>query len=338
MALFFTTGDLANGHGYGSYPSQLVFDSAGNLYGETEYGGASVNGTVFELSPSGKGIWTEKDLYDFEGSTDGYSPQGGLVFDEAGNLYGTTKLGGSGTGCHRVGCGTVFKLSQSSGSWSKTILYNFQGGTTDGSDPVAGVILDGSGNLYGTTNTGGIGSQYNNCGAGCGSMFELSPSGSAYKETFVHLFSESQGDGGLPEAGLTMYKSGNLFGTTSTGGSHTQNCGLGCGTVFEFIPATGGGWTENVLYEFPGPTPGPFGGLIFDSAGNLYGSTASSVFELTQASGGAWNETTLLTFSLRRGFPIYAQGNLVMDSEGNLYGVTGAGGGSGSGTVYEITQ
>lgn len=334
----FTTGDDSRQHGYGSLPSQLIFDSAGNLYGETGYGGASGNGMVFELFLSGDGTWTAKDLYDFEGGTDGSSPVGGLTFDTEGNLYGTTELGGSGAGCPHTGCGTVFELLRAEEDWHKTILYNFQGGTTDGSKPVAGVFLAESGKLYGTTLTGGIGSENNNCGAGCGTMFELSPSSGAWSETFVHLFSESHGDGGLPEAGLIMDEAGNLYGTTSTGGSHNFDCGLGCGTVFEFTPVAGGGWTESVIYEFPGPTPGPDGGLIFDSAGNLYGSNAGSVFELTPAARGGWNQTTLYTFPLRDGFPVYAQGNLVFDSEGNLYGTTGAGGFSGSGTVYQITH
>jgi uncharacterized repeat protein (TIGR03803 family) len=333
----FTSGDLANGHGYGAAPSQLIFDSAGNLYGETGYGGTSGNGTVFELSPSGAGGWTEKDLYDFEGGTDGGTPVGGLVFDEAGNLYGTTKLGGSGTNCHRPGCGTVFELFLLGASWNKSILYNFQGGTTDGSNPLAGVILGKNGKLYGTTFTGGIGQQNNNCGEGCGSLFELSPSSGTWRETFVHLFSESQGDGGLPEADLIMDEAGNLYGTTSTGGSHNFNCGLGCGTVFELTPTAGGGWTENVIYEFPGPTPGPAGGPVLDSAGNLYGTNADSVFELTPAGDGRWNQITLYTFPLRFGFPVYAEGNLMLDSQGNLYGITGAGGFSGSGTVYEVS-
>lgn len=333
----FTTGLVSSGRGFGASPSNLIFDGAGNLYGETGYGGTSGNGAVFELSPSSGGSWTKKDLYDFNGGTDGSSPLGGLIFDEAGNLYGTTKTGGNGTGCHRDACGTVFELSPSGVSWSKTILYNFQGGANDGATPVAGLVLDQAGNLYGTTLTGGIDGG-NNCGTGCGSMFEISPSGAGWKETFVHLFSESHGDGGLPEAGLIIDHAGNLFGTTYTGGSHNLNCGLGCGTVFEFSPGAGGGLTETVIYDFPGPTSGPLAGLVMDAAGNLYGTNTGSVFELSSASGGAWNETTLHTFGgTGSGDGSDPLGSLILDGVGNLYGTTAGGGTSGGGAVFEIT-
>jgi uncharacterized repeat protein (TIGR03803 family) len=333
----FTTGLVSDGRGFGASPSSLIFDAAGNLYGETGYGGTSGNGAVFELSLSAGGSWTKKDLYDFNGGTDGSMPLGGLIFDEAGNLYGTTKTGGNGTGCHSKACGTVFELSPAGGSWSKTILYNFQGGANDGATPLAGLVFDRAGNLYGTTQTGGIDGG-NNCGTGCGSMFEISPSAGGWKETFMHFFSESHGDGALPEAGLIIDRAGNLYGTTYTGGTHNEICGLGCGTVFEFSPAAGGGWAETVIYSFPGPVFGPVAGLAMDGAGNLYGANTGTVFELSPASGGGWNETTLYTFGgLDSGDGSYPEGTLILDEVGNLYGTTTDGGSSGGGTVFEIT-
>jgi uncharacterized repeat protein (TIGR03803 family) len=334
----FATGLISQQMGHGASASNLIFDAAGNLYGETGYGGATGNGLVFELSPGAGGSWVWKDLYDFQGGVDGSLPLGGVILDGEGNLYGTTKLGGSGTGCHRSGCGTVFELSPSGGSWSKTILYNFAGGPNDGENPLAGLVFDRAGNLYGTTVAGGSGgSGQDNCGTGCGSVFELSPSSGGWKETVLHSFTETHGDGALPEAGLILDGAGNLYGTTYTGGSQDTNCSHGCGTVFELSPVSGGGFKETVIYALPGPYYGPLNALVSDSSGNLYGTTTGSVFELSPV-GSAWNATTLYVFGgLGSGDGSYPLGTLILDGAGNLYGTTPNGGASNGGTVFEIT-
>src|SRR5258708_8182362 len=151
----------------------LIFDAAGNLYGTSIEGGGCTRlnagcGSVFEMSPNGSGGWTEKVLYGCSGGADGLQPEGTLVLDTAGNLYGTTQVGGT---C----CGVVFKLTHNSdGSWTQSVLYTFAGGS-DGSEPVAGLVFDAAGNLYGTTQEGGGGG----CGIiRCGTVFELTPNSS----------------------------------------------------------------------------------------------------------------------------------------------------------------
>jgi uncharacterized repeat protein (TIGR03803 family) len=330
----FPTGHVFGGTAFGAAPSGLIFDASGNLYGETGYGGASGNGMIFELSPGANGSWVEKDIYDFAGGTDGSMPLGGLIFDAAGNLYGTTEYGGSSTACHGKGCGTVFKLTRSGSGWSETVLYTFVGGTTDGSGPAAGVVFDKAGNLYGTTLSGGAGG--GNCGLNCGSMFEISPSGSGWKETFVHLFSGQRGDPSDPSSRIVIDGSGNLYGTSFTGGTHTFDCSGGCGTVFEFSPNAGGGFTETVVYAFS--TGSLANGLVMDSAGNLYGTAVGTVFELSPAAGG-WTETTLYTFGGNgSGDGSDPLGALILDGAGNLFGTTANGGASSGGTVYEIIR
>src|SRR5664279_570642 len=171
------------------------------------------------------------------------------------------------------------------------VLHNFNNNGTDGTFPQAGLIVDGAGNLYGTTSEGGT---YISCSGGCGTVFELTPNGSGgWTETVLHNFNSNGTDGANPYAGLIFDAAGNLYGTTTTGGS----TGTGYGTVFELTPAAGGTWTEQVLYSFRGGTDGtwPYAGLIFDAAGNLYGTTPNGstnnggiAFELTPAAGGTW--------------------------------------------------
>ncbi len=336
------------GYTEGPTPSALIFDSAGNLYGELRYGGTAGEGTIYELSPSSGGKWSEKDIYTFTGGTDGGQPQGGLIFDSAGNLYGTTEYGGfTGVEGCRLGCGTVFKLTPSSGSWSESVLYQFVAGGTDGRNPIASVVFDANGNLYGTTELGGI-IISGVCGGGCGSVFELIPSGGAWTEHVLYLFSGKSGDGRSPYANLILDAAGNLYGTTAAGGKAIENyCGTGCGTVFKLAPSSGG-WKETVLLSFDG-TDGatPLAPVVFDAAGNLYGTsqgftgdTWGTVYKLSP-SAGSWTETVL------HSFPIYAPGDLdgyfpssglILDSAGNLYS-TAPGGGQTStgGIVFEIT-
>ena len=338
----FTTGS-PNGTNSYSNPSSLIFDNAGNLYGETETGGSQQYGMIFELSPSSSGGWTEKTLFNFTNAT-GIFPFGGLVIDSTGNLYGTTEEGGLiQNGCHS-GCGTVFKLSPQQGSWSEATLYNFAGGSSDGSTPLAGIIFDQAGNLYGTTSTGGLDGSA--CSSGCGTVFKLAPnSGGAWMESVLYEFTDANGDGGFPLAGV-IFQAGNLYGTTFRGGTFNQICAyLGCGTVFELSPKSGA-WSETILYSFHSEDAlGPGANVVFDDAGNLYGTAVGgtlgdygAVFELSPASGGSWNETTLHTFP----FPGTGDGNspegsVILGPSGVLYGTTAGGGQGNGGTVFQIT-
>jgi uncharacterized repeat protein (TIGR03803 family) len=242
--------------------ASLVFDTAGNLYGTTVGGGAFGEGVVFQLTPGANGQWSETVLYSFcsaSGCSDGSQPLAGLVFDTAGNLYGTTSVGGD-------NYGTVFELAPAvNGQWTETVLHSFN--FVDGANPVAGVILDAAGNVYGTTESGGVQS----CSGGCGAVFQLSPgTNGQWTETALYNFCSAHKckDGANPTANLTFDAAGNLLGTTSSGGY----CG-GCGTVFKLSPGANGQWTETVLRLFgAGAQPkGPFGGVILDTAGNLYG-------------------------------------------------------------------
>jgi uncharacterized repeat protein (TIGR03803 family) len=222
------------------------------------------------------------------------------------------------------------------GSWTETVLHNFTGHTTDGFGPVASLIFDGSGNIYGTTSVGGAHSY--------GTVFELAPIGDgSWTETILHSFEKIDGDGLAPEAGLIFDGSGNIYGTTVGGGAY-GGPGTG-GAVFELTPVAGGGWTETLLHSFGNGADGsgPFSSLIFDGSGNLYGTTIrggaygdGTVFELTPVAGGSWTETVLHSFGHGKDGSGPASG-LIFDGSGNLYGTTGGGGAFGSGTVFEIT-
>ncbi len=253
----------------------LTMDAAGNLYGMTGFGGTNAEGTVYELSRGQGGGWTETVLHNFPDGIDGYGPFGSLAMDGAGNLYGTTQAD-----LFSCNCGTVFQLSPGGGRWTETVLHKFNG--DDGRYPRAGLILDAAGNLYGTAFQGGP-----NCGAsGCGTVFELSPGAGSWTETTLYNFQDPP-DANEPEAPLILDSAGNLYGTTTAGGSYYN------GTVFALSPKLGGGWTETVLFSFDRLISGerPMSGLILDRAGDLYGTTsiggtyyAGLVYELTPPS------------------------------------------------------
>jgi uncharacterized repeat protein (TIGR03803 family) len=319
----------------------------GNLYGTTTAGGGSARyGTVFKLSPPASVCrstlcpWTETILYRFSGGSDGSQPLGPVVFDRAGNLYGTTLYGGSCVS-YDYGCGVVFKLTRSGSGWAETVLHTFLD-SPDGADPVSGLVFDQAGNLYGTTNRGGTGC----ADGGCGTVFQLAPSGSGWTETILHSFTFGD-DGALPDGGLIFDNSGNLYGTTSR--ASTSN-----GTVFELTPS-GGQWTYTLISDIPEQligNSGPYGPVAMDAAGNLYGMTAGSgidtcadgcgtVFKLTPSASG-W------MFSLIHEFTGGTDGatpidGVIVDRNGNLYGTTSYGGASscnyglGCGVVFEIT-
>jgi uncharacterized repeat protein (TIGR03803 family) len=304
----------------------LIFDSKGNLYGTTSGGGAYGNnfktngGTVFELSPTSGGVWTEKVLHSFqENGKDGYSLITALTLDAAGDLIGTTAEGGTAYG------GTVFKLSPASGgTWTERILLNVNG--KNGTGPATGVISDSAGNLYGTTAIGGSGS---GCQiTRCGTVFELSlQPGGMWTEKVLYNFNNTTTDGQSPNS-LIFDTNGNLYGTTYYGGTY------GHGTIFELSPSVGGGWTEKLILSLDGSGTGDTPvGLILDSAGNLYGETYTNVLELTPAAGG-WTEKVLYTFAKNTS---YGSSGVILDSSSNLYGETWAGGAYNLGTVFEVT-
>jgi uncharacterized repeat protein (TIGR03803 family) len=317
--LYRFTGGADGGYAGGG----LVFDAAGNLYGTTSAGGstncADGCGTVFKFDKTGK----ETVLYQFLGGSDGASPNGDLVRDQVGNLYGTAYWGPYGFD------GVVFKVDKNG---NETVLHQFTG-FPDGEFPVAEVVRDQKGNLFGTTSAGGGGA----CMGGCGTVFKLSKAG---EETILYRFLASP-DGAFPYAGLLPGASGNFYGTTYNGGDPTCNDrGPGCGTVFE-VNVSG---REKVLYRFRGKKKEglPIGGLIADAAGNLYGTAAGdlefgkatsygTVFKL-DASG---KETVLHRFTggIDGCTPI---GNLTFDSAGNLYGVASGCGARGYGVVFKI--
>ncbi|MGA8491977.1 MAG: choice-of-anchor tandem repeat GloVer-containing protein [Terriglobales bacterium] len=290
----------------------LIFDAAGNLYGTTFEGGDPACGlgcgTVFQLSPRADGTWKLTTIFKFDGK-DGAYPIAGLAMDVAGDLYGTTS---SDSG---LGDGTVFKLSPlKDGTWTITTLLKFTG--ENGSDPEARLILDAAGNLYGTTTAGGDSA----CdGSGCGTVFQLAKAGNG-KWKHTTLFKFNGADGANPYAALIFDAAGNLYGTASGGGK------FGMGTVFKLSPGRGGAWTRTTLFNFNGADgASPRGSVVFDAAGNLYGTTVGgggrgfgTVFKLSPEGKGGWKHTTLLTFDIANGSQPTA--GLIFDPAGNLYG------------------
>jgi uncharacterized repeat protein (TIGR03803 family) len=302
----------------------LVIDKQGNVYGTTLYGGSANYGTVFELTPAG----VETVLHNFTLEPDGGYPQGSLVLDAEDNLYGTTGDGGASACSFTTGCGTVFRLTPSG---EETVLHTFPG-DPDGSYVAAGVIRDSHGDLYGTTYFGGM-----RCsGVGCGTVFKLVRSG---KEIILHRFefpnpSEPpklrRQDGAHPLAGLVSDADGNLYGSTELGGPHNQ------GTIFK-LSRSG---KETILHSFTGRADGaaPYGNLIFDAQGNLYGTTYSGG---TDGYGTVFKLDPKGTVTVLYGFTAKADGahpaaGLVFDADGNLYGTTSFGGDL-WGTIFRLS-
>jgi uncharacterized repeat protein (TIGR03803 family) len=294
----------------GAHPtSRLTFDGKGNLFGTTSYGGQGY-GTVFELSPNGNSGWNETVLYTFTGGADGANPYLSYVlFDKVGNIYGTASNGGA------YGYGVVFELSPVGASWTETVLYSFAGGA-DGAAPENGLVMDSKGNLYGVTASGG--SLY-------GTVFELSQSGDGWKEEVIYnLYSDG--------AGLIMDATGNIFGASAW-------------TVFELSPNGSGGWNPTVIYTFKaqfGQSPNPQGTLVFDSAGNLYGTTAGNlntaygkVYKLSPSESGQWTYQTIYNFE-GDDCSRY-QAGVVLDAAGNIYGTGACGGPDFTGTVFGLS-
>jgi uncharacterized repeat protein (TIGR03803 family) len=320
----------------------VVFGPNGSLYGTTYAGGGGSCGgcgTVYNLRPPATACktaicyWTETQLHIFGNGTDGYDPEGDLTFDHAGNIYGTTKWGGN-VSCQGNGCGTVYELAGSGNNWTETILHNFSGPPNDGYEPESNVIFDSAGNLDGTTYHGGNGS----CGLGCGTIFQLAPSGSAWTEAILaNLPPSSNSDAVYLAAGLIMDPSGDLYTVT-----------FGLQAAVLELPPSG---MLTVLGTLPASAfCGVVGNLVMDSAGNLYGTTycggnnnLGNVFKLTPTPEPPWTYTDLHDFT-GGSDGSYPEGDLSMDSNGNLYGTASKGGnlndceGAGCGVVWEITN
>ena len=296
----------------GAYPEAgLTMDKAGNLYG-TAWSGGLGQGTVFKLTNKRSG-WIFNPLYSFPANeSQGAVPKARVIVGPNGTLYGTA-LGGN------PGYGVVFNLKPSAAAcrsalcpWTETVLHNFTRNPVDGIDPGSGDVVFYQGNLYGTTIQGGS--------DGLGAVYELTPSGT---ESVLWSFTGGQQDGSYPWSGVIFDGSGNLYGTTTEGGDPA--CVGGCGTVYKMTPS-GSGWTEKPIYYFTGGSDGayPYGGLIFDQKGNLYGTTyvgginlGGTVFELSPP--GDWTTLTVLYSFTGTAGP---SGSLTMDAAGNLYGIT----------------
>ena len=284
----------------------LIRDAAGNLYGTTVYGGFSSSGTVFMIDAHG----TETVLYNFTGGADGSQPQGVLARDGAGNLYGTTQAGGT------ARAGVIFRVDKFG---NETVLYNFSGGS-DGKAPMAGLIGDAAGNIYGTTEYGGI--------SGIGTVFKLDKT---HKLTVLHSFATGSTDGQAPVGGLIRDSAGNLYGTTQYGGASSQ------GTVFK-IDASG---HFTILHSFTGNDGGnPAAGLLRDSSGNLYGTTqygGTGMGVIFKLDAGTSLEHVLHSFTGSSDGSV-PTGDLLRDSAGNFYGTTYSGGADSCGTVFKLDK
>jgi uncharacterized repeat protein (TIGR03803 family) len=280
----------------------LTLDVDGNIFGTTQQGGQYNYGSVFELSPKSDGTYTETVLHSFTGGVDGRFPMAGLTQTSAFSFWGTTSKGGN-------GYGVVFELYNTAlYGWVEHLMYTFTGGT-DGAFPMASLIFDSSGNVYGTTNKKGDPTCH------CGTVFQL-VAAKSYAFNTIHTFKGV--DGQNPVANLIIDSSGNFYGTTPYGGR-------GSGTIFELTPRAGGFWNYSVLHPFYIWGQVPMGPVTLDSNGNLFGSTWQGgfdgwgvVYRLSPTSGGGWHYTMLYTFGrVAMGWP---QSNMLLDAQGNLYG------------------
>ena len=305
--------------------TDLETDSAGNIYGTTVLGGDFGSGTVFQLSPTPNG-WVHTILYSFTGGVDGGEPYKGVTIDREGNLYGTAVTGGSGS-CEG-GCGVAYKLTNSGGNWTQTVIHAFTGGD-DGSGPGARLTVDRGGNIYGMAPTGGAN--------GLGTIYKISQAGAAWTFKVIHTFTGGD-DGATGSAGRMVLRRARLYGAATTGGAH------GSGVIFELSPRAVGEWDFRAIYAFKGQPDGsfPYGALLFAGSGKIYGTTyyggtngIGAVYELSPRRNGEWHENVIYSFQEGSdgNSPI---SNLVFDPAGNLYGTTSEGG-LGSGTIFKLS-
>ena len=314
----FVTGDGAQ-----TPVGSLTMDSAGNLYGIS---GSNQEGAAYELSPSADGTYSLKVLHEFTSLSDGI-PIAGLIMDGSGNLYGTCLFGGTSY------FGTVYELKKiSNGTWRKEVLHNFTGNGTDGAYPGATLTMDAAGNLYGTTQQGGL--------KNVGVVFKLTPyAGSGgWSDSILTSLPYKQklwNDLNFP---LALDSAGNLYGVSDQGDDGPY--------VFKLSPTSKGPWTLTTLYTFgedPGPAPAdPWSGVVFDSAGNLYGVTAGggaegygTVYQLSPSSSGAWTERDIVDFPSSCSPACLPEANITVDAAGNVFGTAVATGSMG--VAYEAS-
>jgi uncharacterized repeat protein (TIGR03803 family) len=314
--------DFTGGADGASPVAGLTMAAGGNFYGTTFAGGNPGGGVVYRLARLGND-WILSPLFAFPGGYYGQYPRARVIIGPNGTLFGTTWQGGY------YDNGTVFSLTPPAAAcsaalcgWDNMVLYRFLGGNDGGTPEYGDLVFDGESSIYGTTS-----GTFN----GPGTLYELTPANGGWTET-VLLHFDSSSTGISPYGGVIFDQVGNLYGTTAAGGANGQ------GLVFELSPS-GSGWTETVLYSFRGGSDGayPYGDLIFDRAGNLYGTTTGqpngpgSAFELSPSQGG-WTFTSLHDFSTQG--PV---AGLTMDAAGNLYGAT-LGGAYGYGSIFKLTN
>ncbi len=330
----------------GAYPSSIIFDQQGNLYGTTSGGGPQDRGTVFRLSPPATpaGAWSETVLYIFPANGNRGADPRSLVFGPNGALYGTTQLGGTSSCIYASDCGVVFSLkppAEPGGSWTESVLHSFGSGN-DGLRPVSSLIFDSAGALYGTT----LGASSGQAG---GTVFQLVKNEGKWTENILFTFPL----GGITNPEYIRFGSaGQIYGVASGAGGADHCFPAKCGGIFELTPPSSPGesWTETTLYAFTGAGDGayPSGHISFDKAGNIYGIALrgglkepkidfGTAFELSPpaTSGGPWTETTLHHF---RGFA-RNDGELPTDLifvKGKFYGTTNFGGADEGGTVFRL--
>jgi uncharacterized repeat protein (TIGR03803 family) len=316
------------GGGDGEYAdTDLETDSAGNIYGTTVLGGDFGGGTVFQLRHTATG-WVHTVLYSFTGGADGGEPYKGVTIDREGNLYGTAVTGGSGS-CEG-GCGVAYKLRHTGSTWTQTVIHAFTGGD-DGSGPGARLTVDWIGNVYGMAPTGGAN--------GLGTIYKIHRGqNGVWNLKVIHTFTGGA-DGSTGSAGRMIVRDGHLYGAATTGGTY------GSGVVFQLTPREVGEWNFRTIYSFRGQPDGsfPYGALLFDAWGNIYGTTyyggangIGAVYKLSRRFHGEWNERVLYSFQddgTDGNSPI---SNLVFGGAGSLYGTTSEGG-LGSGTIFKLS-
>lgn len=323
----------------------LLMGSGGALYGTTAQGGSCAGfstgcGTVFKLTPpaAGKTAWTETVLYKFKGSVDGRYPSARLIRDAHGNLYGTTVYGGG--GCQALlagdgGCGTVFRLAPpvaGKTAWTETVLHRFKGGS-DGYEPFAGLIMDSTGALYGTTSGGGGFSCPGDGMSGCGTAFKVTPPALGkpnWTQSILHRFTGGV-DGSVPYGDLIADGQGGFYGTTSAGGKGSANQSS-YGIAFRLIPPAAGkaNWNLSVVHYLGVEA---WAGLVADSQGSLFGSGVDGqIFKLTPPAAGKRYWAMSIVSETYGGNP------LVFDKAGNLYATSQTGGENNGGTVYKLTR
>ena len=313
----------------GSLPNGKLLSQGLKLYGTTFSGGSANVGTIFELAPSSGGQSVETVLYSFTGAADGANPTAGLIADSAGALYGTAENGGSGNG-------VVFQLAppaRGSSNWTYNVIYAF-GSMPDGANPNCDLVFDSNNNLYGTTVNGGA--------SGDGTVFQLSPPSGGVPTWAEHVLLSFDGtDGAMPFSSIVVDSAGDLFGTTSAGGTHHY------GTVFELAPPSspGGNYAHAVIYEFTGGADGryPLAGVLISATGVIYGTTYGGgtgsggvAYMLTRPTTGIlYTESTIFAFDITNG--ANPSDVLTPDARGNLYGTTGGAAAGTAGTVFELT-